>query len=470
MIAVSVFRGSIMLEDEIKRGESETLEFKESLPSDSKKYLKTIIAFANTSGGKLIIGVSDKDHQIKGIPEDKAYAICDVIADTISNSCLPFISASSFVQTINDKYVIVTEVYPGENRPYYLKSEGKAAGTYIRIDGITKAADPQIVQELEIEGSRKTFDRLKNVEVKVTDDAIETLCHDLSQYGKKKITLADLINSEILKERNGRLEATNAFALLTANNAFRFTTIKCARFKGCDTREFIDRKEFNTPLYKQIENAYNFVLNNINLSGKIEGLVRKDTYEVPPSAVREAILNAVIHRSYLLENRAIYLAVFDNRIEITSPGRLYGSMNLERIKAGLSVPRNAALARIFGLAGLVEGWGIGIKRIITECSEYGLKEPKFETIGTDFRVTIYRPSASGALNVNQLPENSAAGDLEQLVLEALTQDGRLTISELSEKFNVSLSTIKRTINSLKEKKMIVRKGNNRTGFWEVKKS
>ena len=454
-----------MLKDEIESGESATLEFKESLPSDSKKYLKTIIAFANTSGGKLVVGVSDKGHTVKGLPADKVYSICDNIADTISNSCIPYISSNTFVQSIDDKYVIVTEVYPGENRPYYLKSEGKESGTYIRIDGITKSADSQLIKELEIEGSRKTFDRLKNVEVKADQKTIDELCNNLSKYGKRKITATDLINSGILKERNGRFESTNAFALLTHNDSFLFTTVKCARFKGTDTKEFIDRKEFKTPLYEQIDKAYSFVLDHINLSGSINGLVREDIYEIPPASIREAILNAVIHRSYVMENRSIYVAVFDDRVEVTSPGMLYGSMSIERIKSGLSVPRNPALARIFGLAGLVEGWGTGIRRMISECAEHGLKEPKFELLGTDFRVTLYRQPRELSMKI-KVP-NYSLDEFELLVLDALKLDGTLTIVELSEKLQVSRSGIKRAISSLKDQKYITRKGNNRYGSWVV---
>ena len=315
-----------------------------------------------------------------------------------------------------------------------------------------------------MEGSRKTFDRLKNVEVKPDQKTVDELCNNLSKYGKRKITETDLINSGILKERNGRFEATNAFALLTHSDAFLFTTVKCARFKGTDTKEFIDRKEFSIPLYEQIDKAYSFVLDHINLSGSINGLVREDTYEIPPSSIREAIMNAVIHRSYVMENRSIYVAVFDDRVEVTSPGMLYGSMSIERIKSGLSVPRNPALARIFGLAGLVEGWGTGIRRMISECAEHGLKEPEFELIGTDFRVTLYRQLQKAD---KESPSGYHLDEVESLVLNALRTDGNITIDELSEKIHASRSSVKRAISSLKDQKRIIRKGNNRNGSWAV---
>lgn len=216
-------------------------------------------------------------------------------------------------------------------------------------------------------------------------------------------------------------------------------------------------------MYEQIDKAYSFVSDHINLSGIINGLVRKDAYEIPPSSIREAILNAVIHRSYVMENRSIYVAVFNDRVEVTSPGMIYGSMSIERIKSGLSVPRNLALARVFGLAGLAEGWGTGIRRMISECAELGLKESEFELLGTDFRVTLYRQSPSN----KKATSSYYLDEVESHVLNALRTDGTLTTTELSETLQASRCSVKRAISSLKDQKRIIRKGNNRNGSWVV---
>ena len=144
------------------------------------------------------------------------------------------------------------------------------------------------------------------------------------------------------------------------------------------------------------------------------------------------------------------------------PSKL-SSMSIERIKSGLSVPRNPALARIFGLSGLVEGWGTGIRRMMSECAEHGLREHEFELLGTDFRVTLYRQPSELCKEIRV--SNYSLDEVELHVLDAINLDGSLTIDELSEKLQVSRSSVKRAISSLKDQKLIMRKGNNRYGYW-----
>ena len=132
--------------------------------------------------------------------------------------------------------------------------------------------------------------------------------------------------------------ASNAFVLLTSDY-FRFAKIRCALFKGTDRDVFIDKKEYSGPLYKQIEAAYQFVLRHINHSAEIDGLVRKDRYELPVGAIREMIINAVCHRNYM-DNSYVQVAIYDDRLEVTSPGMLYGGLTLEEAISGRSKIRN----------------------------------------------------------------------------------------------------------------------------------
>ena len=170
------------------------------------------------------------------------------------------------------------------------------------------------------------------------------------------------------------------------------TKIQCARFKGINRTVFIDKKDYSGPLYEQIENAYSFVLNHINLSLEIDGLQRSEHYELPIRSIREMIVNAVTHRNYMIDS-CIQVAVFDDRIEVTSPGMLYGSLDIAAIKSGRSETRNRTIARVFDKMRLIESWGTGIRRIIEECADAGLPEPKFSEIGDAFRVEVFRKTS-----------------------------------------------------------------------------
>ena len=171
-----------MTDNTIFSGESKNIEYKVTLPEKSEKYMKTIIAFANTQGGKLIIGVDDKTHQVFGVKNEVLFQIMDGIANAISDSCMPQIIPDIEPQTVDGKTVIVVSVEPGKNRPYYLKTKGKEAGTYIRVAGTSRLAFPEKIKELEMEGSRTSWDELTCIGYPVTEEAIEKLCRDIEEF------------------------------------------------------------------------------------------------------------------------------------------------------------------------------------------------------------------------------------------------------------------------------------------------
>ena len=165
-----------MTMDEIMCGESKNVEFKARLPKDSSKYIKTIIAFANTQGGTIVIGVDDTTHEVIGVDKDSAFQIMDDIANAVADSCEPQIVPNIELQTINKQTVIIITVPPEPGRPYYLKSKGKHNGTYIRVAGTSRPAGPEKITELEMEGSRISWDELICIGYEVREEEIEKLC------------------------------------------------------------------------------------------------------------------------------------------------------------------------------------------------------------------------------------------------------------------------------------------------------
>ncbi|WP_270707177.1 ATP-binding protein [Clostridium fessum] len=474
--------------DTLFSGESKNVEYKVTLPDKSEKYMKTIVAFANTQGGKLIVGIDDKTHEIVGVENEILFQVMDGIANAVSDSCMPQIIPDIEPQTVDGKTVIVVSVEAGKNRPYYLKSKGKENGTYIRVAGTSRQAFPEKIRELEMEGARISWDELTCVGYSVSDEATERLCQDIENFRKKagmtehSVKKEQLINWKILKQSEGQVMATNAYALLTSDY-FPFSKTQCAVFKGTDRAVFLDKREFTGPIYAQIESAVDFVLRNIRLGARIDGLVRKEKYELPLEAIREMIINAHCHRN-LLDESCIQVAVYDDRLEVTSPGGLYNGLTYEEVMNGHSKIRNKAIANIFSQMGLVEAWGSGIKRILNAAKEYGLLEPKFQEFDNMFRVELFRDSLPMTLenknigetsekhrrNIGKASEKQETVDFNSTqleILKLLMENNRLSAVKLAEKIGVASRNIENNIKKLKELDILVRHGSPKNGYWEV---
>ena len=478
-----------MLADELKTGETTNIEFKVEVPKKSEKYIKSVIAFANTAGGKIIIGVDDETHEVVGVNKDDVFKIMDNITNTISDMCCPQIFPNISVETVDGKSVIVVEIYPGANRPYYIKSLGKKEGTYIRVSGTSRPADDSILKDLELQGANQSFDEMICVEQKYDAAKAEELCATIKKYmveaaktksekeKVKDVTVQNLINWGVVKNIDGTLVPTNAFVLLT-DNVFSFAKIQCALFKGTERVVFIDKRDFAGPLYAQIEEAYEFVLKHINLGAEINGLIRTDSYELPTEAIREAIVNATTHRNFL-DRACVQVAVYDDRVEITSPGMLYGGLTIEQIKEGGSKIRNRCIAEVFSRMKIIESWGTGIKRMFSSCKEYGVREPELLEIGDSFRVNLYRPSYNLHLQselesvpkseLESIPKSTpkTLNKTQQKIADIISDNPKVTQGEMAKQMQLSLSAIKKSMKEMVEVGAIERVGSNKGGYWKI---
>jgi predicted HTH transcriptional regulator len=381
-------------------GEGKNIEFKREIPEKHEKFLKDIIAFSNSTGGKVILGIEDETCNVYGIGEQSPFKLSDSISNMISDACTPQIEPDISIQTVEDKTVLVIDVMPGKFRPYYLASKGKEASTYVRINGTSRVADARKLQELELEGQNISYDTLQDIGCEYDENKALDLCKKMKQLAisacdteeeklsVKDMTLEKLHDFGVLCRVGRNPYPTHAFDLLT-DNKNKSAKVQCALFKGTVRDVFIDKKEFTGPVYEQVDDAYHFVLRHIDMGAEIEGEYRKDMYEFPISAIREMIANAILHRSYL-DKACVQVCIFDDRLEVSSPGTLYGGLDLETAKQGKSTCRNQALAEAFHYMHIVEAWGTGLPRIINRCKEYGLPEPLFEEFGDGFRVTMFR--------------------------------------------------------------------------------
>lgn len=432
----------------IDSGESKNVEYKVTLPDRSIKYTKTAVAFANGEGGCIVFGIEDQTLRVVGVSDDQVFTIMDAISNAIADSCEPLIIPDISMRDIDGKTVIVAEILPGAQRPYFIKSMGREQGTFVRVAGTTRQADAATIKELLFEGSNRSFDQTICRELTATEDDIAKLCDAMTAVAKsnakhgaeavKPVTVHQLRSWNVLVERDGELRPTNAYAILAGINGPIRSVIQCGVFKGDTKAVFVDRREFEGAPWELIEQAYQYVLRNIHMGARFAGVYRQDVYEIPPDAIRELIVNAVVHRSYI-DHSSIQIAIYDNRMEITSPGRLPMGQTLERMKEGYSKIRNEALAAAFAYMGLIEHWGSGIPRIIEEVREAGLREPEFLGGDTDLRINIYRgqiitmPDSAGKVPNNDVAVPNTFENMPDSIQSApdMTENVPDTVSGLS---------------------------------------
>lgn len=254
-------------------------------------------------------------------------------------------------------------------------------------------------------------------------------------------------------------------------------------FKGTDRAVFLDKRELEGPIYTQIEEAVDFVLRNIRLGATIDGLVRKERYELPPEAIREMIINAHCHRN-LLDESCIQVAIYDDRLEVTSPGGLYNGLTYEEVMNGHSKIRNKGIANIFSQMGLVEAWGSGIKRILNAAEEYGLPKPRFQEFDNMFRVELFRNSFPmmkenrdiGEVSekhrrsigeVSGIEQQIELNDTQKKIIKLLLEDNQLSAIKLADRIGIASRNIESNIKKLKELGILVRHGSPKNGYWEV---
>ena len=457
--------------------------------------MKTVIAYANGHGGRIVFGVDDETLEVVGMEPDIIFQTMDAITNAISDSCEPKIYPDVTLQTIEDKTVIVVEIHPGSMRPYYIKARGLIEGTYVRVAGTTRHAEEYMLKELILEGQNRYFDSELCRELKITDEEIDTLCREMKETAMKntwqnsektairEVTRNVLLTWGVLKEDNGKIFPTNAYALLTGKTKNQ-PVIQCAVFKGKTRAYFVDRREFAGPIQKQVNAAFQYVLEKINMGMQIKGIYRQDVYELPIDSVRELIANAVAHRSYL-EPGNIQVAIFDDRLEVTSPGMLLNTVSIEKMKEGYSKLRNPAIASAFAYMKIIEKWGTGIPRILRECVDYGLPEPQLIDFDGDFRVNMYRKQKKeSTLETTQTIENPTQSlgsptqspiqsadfqftEKDKEILKVIQQNPELTQREIALELGWTVDIVKYYLNKMKKMQVIKRIGSRHKGHWEI---
>jgi ATP-dependent DNA helicase RecG len=434
--------------------EGKTLEFKRDL-SSPMGILRTVVSFSNTAGGVIILGVEDKTKYICGVEEPLKLEekLSNLISDCITPQIIPEIEVFPWRET----YLIITHIFPSSARPHYLKNQGVEKGCYIRVGSTNRLADKVMLSELQRVRIEDSFDKASITELN-SEDIDFRVISELFLH-KKEIRKSDLETMDLIAAYQKKKVPTIGGIILFGKNRLKYfpdAWIQLGRFRGTTKVNIIDTQEVTSYPILAIDEVMLFVkkhaMNEVIMPGsgsKNESLSRhKSSWSIPLIAIREAIVNAVVHADYAQQGSPIRLAIFDNRVEIENPGLLLFGLTVDEIKRGISKLRNRVIGQIFYRLGLIERWGSGIRRIIDSCKEAGFSEPIFEEIGTHFRVTIF----------TEVVEEPHFNETDRSIIVVLKKNDGLSTKEISELISKSQRATRLRLINLIEKGLVVEVG------------
>ncbi len=349
------------------------IEWKEIFVDDVKK---EVIAFANGAGGTLYIGIRN-DGTIKGVedPDAVMLRVSSALSDAIMPDIMPFVQ----IRTIEreGKPVVEIAVQTGTRRPYYLKSKGlRSSGVYVRQGSASIPVSDEGIRQMILESSGKSYEESRSMEQNLTFSALEVeMAKKSIEFGQPQMRNLHLIGEDGLY--------TNLARLLSDQCEH---SIKVAIFQGREKEVFHSRKEFSGSLLKQLYGVYELIDLSNKTKATFSGLDRIDQRDYPEDAIREALLNCIVHRDYGFSASTL-INIYEDRIEFVSLGGLVQGLSLDAIFMGVSQSRNPNLAAVFYRLGLIESYGTGISKIM-RLYQAKAKEPKIETAEGAFRVTL----------------------------------------------------------------------------------
>ena len=326
-----------------------TTEFKREFVDDVKL---AVLAFANTNGGVLYIGGND-DGSICGVanPDEVILQTQNAIRESIVPDIMSSVR-SSFVEH-DGKNIVKIEVHRGDKRPYFLREIGmRPTGIYVRQDKFNVPASHNMIRQMLMETSGGEYEKGVAFEQNLTFKTAYSYFKEKGVvFGASQMQTLGLINSDKLY--------TN-LALLLSDQCQH--TIKAAVFQGTRKNIFRDRAEFSGSIFKQLEESYAFIMRHNNIQSTFSGLNRVDTLDFPQEAVREGLLNALVHRDYG-SSGPILVSIFDDRLEILNQGGLLPNMSVEEVRRGVSEQRNKGLAALCYRLKLIEAYGTGFDKM-----------------------------------------------------------------------------------------------------------
>ena len=401
--------------------ESERIEYKSQM---IENLYREVVAFANSNGGVIYIGIDDEGN-LTGIDNvDETYTrITNGIRDAIAPDVTMFVR-----YVLQDNRVIQIEIGEGSYKPYYLKSKGmKPTGVYVRQGASSVQASPDQIRKMIKESDGDNYEDSRCLEQNLTFDAAETAFRRYGvEFSIEKYRVLGITQNGIY---------TN-LALLLSDQCLH--TTKIAVFKDELCTEFRDSKEFGGSVFKQFEDSVNYLALCNKTASTIKGVVRTDKKDYPEEAIREALLNALVHRDYGFSG-SIIINVNDGKMEFISLGGLLPGLSTEDIRIGISQPRNKKLAEIFHRLRLIESHGTGIRRIFKLYENCSI-QPSIEVTTNAFKIVLPNMNANGIIteSVSEATEKTPTLITSQMktVIDYLAEYDEMTDEDLQELLNI----------------------------------
>lgn len=442
--------------------ESETVELKEVVVDDIKK---EIIAFANCDGGKLYIGVRD-DGTVIGL--DNADSVSLQISNMVRDAIKPDITMFLHYETIveNGKNVVAVDIQRGTDRPYYLAKKGmRPEGVYVRQGYSSVPATDTAIRRMIKETDGDRFEAMRCLNQDLTFEATKKEFElRKTDFGPQQMRTLKLIDQDGLYSN---------LALLLSDQCVH--TIKVAVFQGTDQTIFKDRREFTGSLMQQMNEVYDFIDFRNQTRATIEKLYRVDVRDYPEVAVREALLNLLVHRDYSFSASA-FISIYEDRIEFVSIGGLMPGIDLEDVMVGISVCRNQDLANVFYRLHLIEAYGTGMGKIMKAYESMQVK-PVIETTKNAFKIILpninakYETENATVKTRSDTPvtvhTEKELSDEEEKILEYARKYGAITRNDVIGLLEVSASTAARVIRKMVKTNLLEQKGKARNTHYTI---
>ncbi len=429
--------------------EDQKTELKVKLTKDIKK---EIVAFANTNDGTIYIGIDDNSNII-GLKdaEKDLEALSGMIRDGICSDLTLY--TKIYIENIDNKDIIIVKVNEAPNKPYYLADKGlKSSGVYLRHGNVSIQASEEVIKKMLLESNSNSFENNvssnQNLHFNYLKETFKNHGIEINDSKFKTLNITNLNN-----------QYTNLGLLLSDECPY---SIKCAIFNGNNKLEFKDRKEFKGSVLKQVNDTYEYLDLYNKTKGKIIGLERQDIRDYPEYALRESLLNAIIHRDYNFTG-SILISLFDDHYEITSLGGLVKGISIKDLYTGISESRNPNLANIFYRLKYVESFGTGIGRIMESYKKYD-KRPLILDSDNAFKVTLFN------VNYTEEAEKILPSNLtqEEKIVEYLKKNNKINRLIVESLLEVSKTRANDILNKMLTENLLKQIGSGKNIYYVLK--
>ena len=426
-----------------------SIEFKRQYTKD---IIKTVIAFANTNGGKLYIGVDDDGNFIgTNDPDAELLKVTNSIRDSIKPDITLF--TSSEIKTIENKKIIVIEVQRGTSLPYYIAEKGiRPTGVYVRQGASSVPATDAAILKMIKGSDGGNFEELRSLNQELEFETLQ-------KFFKEENIKLELPQMKTLQIIDNDGLYTNLGLLLSDQCQ---SAIKVAVFEGKTKEVFKDQYEFTGSVINQMKEVYIFLDRYNRKHSELNDLIRVDKRDYPTVAIRETLLNAIVHKDYSI-NSSTLISVFDDRIELVSIGGLAHGISQDDILMGVSILRNKNLARVFYNLKLIEAYGTGIPRTI-ESYESFLIKPQINISSNAFKVVLPNTSYSD----KQIKKRISLNENEEMIISIIKENEMIRRTDVEEVFSISRSMAGNLLKNLLDKSLIIQVGQGRNVTYRLK--